>query len=153
MANTYTQIYIHFVFAVRFRKAQIHPEWEVKLHKYITGIVQNKGHKMLAINGMPDHLHLFIGYQPNESISELIKVVKTESTKWVIQKKLVHAPFSWQEGYGAFSHSRSQVDHVCKYIQNQKQHHLKKSFYIEYIEMLKRYDIPYDERYIFKDLE
>ena len=153
MADTYTQLYIQFVFAVQNRKSLIHPEWELELHKYITGIIQNKSHKMIAINGMPDHLHLFIGFQPVDHMSELIKVVKGESSKWMKERNLVNGRFRWQEGYGAFSYSRSHIDRVYHYIQNQKEHHKKKTFRQEYIELLEKFDIYYDEKYIFKSVE
>lgn len=150
MANTYSQLYIHFVFAVQNRKSLIHPDWEEELYKYITGMIQKKGHKMIAINGMPDHLHIFVGYQPKESMSELIKVVKGESSKWIREKQIVQGKFRWQEGFGAFSYSRSHIDRVYKYIENQKEHHRKKTFREEYIDLLEKYEIDYDERYIFK---
>ena len=153
MADTYTQLYIQFVFAVQNRKSLIHPEWELELHKYITGIIQNKSHKMIAINGMPDHLHMFIGFQPVDHMSELIKVVKGESSKWIKERNLVNGRFRWQEGYGAFSYSRSHIDRVYHYIQNQKEHHNKKTFRQEYIELLEKFDIDYDEKYIFKSVE
>ena len=153
MADTYTQLYIQFVFAVQNRKSLIHPEWESELHKYITGIIQNKSHKMIAINGMPDHLHMFIGFQPVDHMSELIKVVKGESSKWIKERGLVKQGFRWQEGYGAFSYSRSHIDRVYHYIQNQKEHHKKKTFRQEYIELLEKFNIEYDERYIFKEVE
>jgi putative transposase len=120
MANTYTQIYIQFVFAVQNRASLINQEWEPDLYQYITGIFQNKSHKMIAINGMPDHIHIFIGYKPTDPIPELIKVVKSESSKWINQNRLVRYRFQWQKGYGAFSYSRSHIDSVYRYIQNQK---------------------------------
>lgn len=153
MADTYTQLYIQFVFAVQNRKSLIRPEWETELHKYITGIVQNKSHKMIAINGMPDHLHMFIGFQPVDHMSELIKVVKGESSKWIKEKGFVRGRFRWQEGYGAFSYSRSQIDRVYHYVMNQKEHHKTKTFREEYIELLEKFDVDYDERYIFKPVE
>lgn len=115
-------------------------------------IIQNKGHKMIAINGMPEHLHMFIGYEPKESMSELIKVVKGESSKWVKDKNYVRGKFRWQEGFGAFSYSRSHIDRVYKYIQNQKEHHRNKTFLEEYVELLEKFDVDYDERYIFKPI-
>ena len=153
MANTYTQIYIQFVFAIQNRISLIKPKWEDELYKYITGIIQNKSHKMIAINGMPDHLHMFIGLEPVESISRLIKVVKGESSKWVTDRGLVPGKFTWQKGYGAFSYSRSHIDRVYNYVKNQKEHHKKKTFREEYIELLKKFDVDYDERYIFKPIE
>lgn len=150
MADTYTQIYIQFVFAVQNRSSLIHPEWENDLHKYITGIIQNKSHKMIAINGMPDHLHLFIGFRPVDHISELIKVVKGESSKWIKEQGLVQGKFRWQEGYGAFSYSRSHIDRVYHYIMNQKEHHRTKTFLEEYTDLLEKFKVDFDKRYIFK---
>lgn len=153
MANTYTKLYIQFVFAVQNRRSLIRPEWEEELYKYITGIIQNKSHKMIAINGMPDHLHMFIGFQPVDHMSELIKVVKGESTKWIKEQGYADGSFKWQAGYGAFSYSRSHIDRVYHYIQNQKEHHRKKSFREEYTELLKKFDVDYDERYIFTEVK
>jgi REP element-mobilizing transposase RayT len=152
MSNTYTQLYIHFVFAVKYREAIIHEEWENRLQKYITGVVQNNGHKLLAINTMPDHLHLFIGLNPKQSISELMKLVKGDSSEFVNKEGFTKRKFYWQEGYGAFSNSRSQIDSVVKYILNQKEHHARQTFRDEYLEILKGYEIEYDEKYIFQDL-
>jgi len=152
MANTYTQLHIQFVFAVQNRASLIRPEWETELHKYITGIVQNKSHKMIAINGMPDHLHMFIGFEPVDHMSELIKVVKGESTKWIQDRGFTSGKFKWQEGYGAFSYSRSHVKRVYHYVKNQKEHHRKKTFREEYIELLEKFEVDYDERYLFKEL-
>jgi putative transposase len=153
MADTYTQLYIQFVFAVQNRKNLIRPEWEPELHKYITGIIRNKSHKMIAINGMPDHLHMFIGFQPVDHMSEFIKVVKGESSKWIKERGLVKGRFRWQVGYGAFSYGRSQIDRVYHYIMNQKKHHKKKTFRQEYIELLEKFGVEYDERYIFKKVK
>jgi len=150
MADTYTQIYIQFVFAVQNRVSLIRPEWEEELFKYITGIVQNKSHKMIAINGMPDHLHMFVGFGPADHISEFIKVVKGESSKWIKDRNLVKGKFNWQEGYGAFSYSRSHIDRVYHYIMNQKKHHQIRTFQDEYRELLKKFDVDFNERYIFK---
>ncbi len=149
MADTYTKLYIQFVFAVQNRVSLIQPEWESDLHKYITGIIQNKSHKMIAINGMPDHLHIFIGFQPVDHMSELIKVVKGESTKWINENGLVNGKFKWQEGYGAFSYSRSHIDRVYHYVMNQKAHHKRRSFREEYIALLEKFGVDYDERYLF----
>ena len=131
----------------------IKPDWSERLHKYITGIVQNNGHKLLAINSMPDHLHLFIGLNPNQSISEIMRLVKGDSSEFINKQALTERKFHWQDGYGAFSNSRSQIDNVVKYIMNQQEHHNKKTFIEEYIELLKNYAVEYDEKYIFKDLE
>ena len=152
MANTYTQLYIHCVFAVKFRKAVIQSDWEECLHKYITGIVQNNGHKMLAINSTYDHMHLFVGLNPSQSISDMMRLVKGDSSEFINKHRLTQGKFKWQAGYGAFSNSRSQIDDVVKYILNQKTHHHKKTFKEEYLEILKEYDVDYDEKYIYKDL-
>jgi putative transposase len=152
MPNTYTQLYIHCVFAVKFRRAVIQPEWEDSLHKYITGIVQNNDHKMLSINSVPDHLHLFVGLNPSQSISEMMRLVKGDSSEFINKEKFIDSKFHWQDGYGAFSNSRSQIDSVVKYIINQKQHHKKKTFKEEYLKMLKSYEVDYNEKYLFQDL-
>jgi putative transposase len=150
MANTYTQIHIQCVMAVKYRQSLIQPEWKDQLQKYITGITQNYGHKMLAINNMPDHLHMFFGFRPNQSLSDLMRIVKSESTKWINDKQFTPAVFSWQEGYGAFSYSRSHVNKVTEYVLNQEEHHRHKTFLEEYEQFLKQFEIPYEERYIFK---
>lgn len=153
MANTYTQIHIQCVIAVKFRQSLIQKEWKERLHKYITGIVQNNGHKMLAINSMPDHLHLFFGFRPNQSLSDLMRIIKGESSEWVNIRQFNPVVFRWQEGYGAFSYSRSQVQVVTDYIMNQEEHHKKRSFLEEYEEFLKQFEIEYDGKYIFKEPE
>jgi putative transposase len=152
MPNTYTQIHIQFVFAVKFRGALLHSSWKDELHQYITGIVQNKNHKMLQINAMPDHLHMLIGYRPDEHMSQLIQVVKSESTKWINDHHLTSQKFGWQDSFGAFSYSKSHVPDVIRYIQNQEQHHRRHTFLEEYVAFLKAFEIKYDERYIFKEL-
>jgi putative transposase len=150
--NTYTQIHIQFVFAVKYRKALIQPNWKDDLHQYITGIVRNKTHKMLQINTMPDHLHMLIGFRPDAHMSQLIQVVKSESSKWINDQQLTPVKFNWQEGFGAFSYSKSHVQNVIRYIQNQEQHHRKQTFLEEYLDFLKAFEIEYEERYIFKAL-
>ncbi|MFM9908988.1 MAG: IS200/IS605 family transposase [Chitinophagaceae bacterium] len=149
MANTYTQLHIQIVFAVKYRSALINPNWKEHLHKYITGIIQSNGHKMLQINSMPDHAHILLGMRPTQSISSLVQHVKSESTKLINNEKISHFPFAWQEGFGAFSYSKSQVPEVIRYIQNQEIQHRKESFLREYIRMLKSSDILFDEKYIF----
>ncbi|MCH8568723.1 MAG: IS200/IS605 family transposase, partial [Balneolales bacterium] len=141
MANTYTQIHIHSIFAVQNRQSMINQSWEIELYKYMTGIVHNNGHKVLQINGMPDHVHILIGMRPIQSLSELIQQVKQNSSKWINENRFATSRFSWQEGFGAFSHSKSQVQTVIKYIQNQKEHHKRKSFLEEYIEFLKKWGV------------
>ncbi len=152
MANTYTQIHIQFVFAVKYRAGVIHSSWKDELYKYITGIVQNNNHKMISINGMPDHIHILIGIRPSQSISDLMKDIKSNSSKWINEKKFVKEKFEWQEGYGAFSYSKSQLKDVISYIENQEEHHAKKSFIDEYINFLNKFEIDFDEKYIFKEL-
>jgi len=152
MPNTYTQLYIHCVFAVKYRNALISRTWEERLHQYITGILQNNGHKLLAINSMPDHLHLFVGLNPQQSISDMMRLVKGDSSEFINKERFTGSKFYWQEGYGAFSNSRSQIDSVVKYIMNQKQHHSQKTFKEEYLDILKDYAVEYDEKYIFHDL-
>ena len=152
MANTYTQIHIQFVFAVRFREAVIHSSWKDELYRYMTGIVQNNKHKLIAINGMPDHIHILIGMRPTQSISDLMQDIKGSSSKWINQKGFIKGKFEWQEGYGAFSYGKSQVKDVIAYIENQEQHHSKKTFRDEYLDFLKKFDVEYDEQFIFKEM-
>ncbi|HEX7014298.1 MAG TPA: IS200/IS605 family transposase [Cyclobacteriaceae bacterium] len=149
MPNTYTQLYVQFVFAVQNRFCLISPEWEEELKMYITGIVQNHKHKMIAINGMPDHLHVFVGLHPTQSISDLMQVTKGDSSEWINKNKFVRGRFTWQDSYGAFSYSRSQIDKVYQYIMNQKEHHKKTTFIEEYINLLEEFGVNYDPRYIF----
>ena len=151
MPNTYTQIHIQFVFAVKFRKALIEDSYKQELYQYITAIVQSYGHKMLAINGVADHIHIFIGMRPTQSISDLMQDIKGNSSKWVNDKKFLKVKFEWQGGYGAFSYSKSHVQNVINYVKNQEKHHAKQTFRAEYIDFLKKFDIEYDERYIFQD--
>jgi putative transposase len=152
MANTYTQIYIHIVYAVENRISLIKDQWREELHKYITGIIQNNKHKLIAINSMADHIHIFIGMKPIQALSDLLQDIKEYSSKWINRKKFVLGQFNWQAGYGAFSYSHSHIDSVVKYIQNQKRHHQKKTFRQEYIKFLEKFHVEYDERYIFKDV-
>ena len=151
MPNTYTQLYIQFVFAVKFRAALIKADWKERLLKYITGIFQANNHKMIQINCMPDHIHIFIGMSPHQSISSLIQNVKTESSKWINDQGFCSGKFAWQEGYGAFSYSKRHIQQVIQYIQNQEQHHKKKTFLEEYKLFLKMFEIKYEENYIFKE--
>ena len=153
MANTYTQIFLQFIFAPKFRASLIQPSWEDELYKYITGIVQNNKHKMLAINGMPDHVHFLIGFHTTQTISDLMQDVKAYSSKWINEKRFVKSRFEWQEGYGGFSYSKSQLTQVIKYIMNQKEHHKKTTFMDEYKEFLKKFEIQFDEKYIFREPE
>ena len=149
MPNTYTQIYIHFVFSVQNRQCLISNSWEDELYKYITGIVTANKHKLLAINGMPDHIHLLVGVKPHQSISDLMQDVKGSSSRWINLKKFVRGKFSWQSGYGAFSYSHSQLDTVIKYIMHQKEHHKKETFKEEYLKILQAFEVKYDNKYLF----
>jgi len=153
MPNTYTQIHIQLVFTVQNRECIVSSEWENDLYKYITGIIQNNNHKVLAINGMPDHLHVLIGMRPTQSLSDLLQDIKGDSSKWINQKHFLKGHFSWQEGYGAFSYSKSQISNVIHYINNQTEHHKKISFLDEYIKMLEEYEIQYDTRYLFSTVD
>lgn len=153
MANTYTQIHIQTIFAVQNRQSLIQKEWQEELYKYITGIVQNNNHKVLQINGMPDHIHLFIGMRPSQSLSDLMKIVKGDSSEWINKKRFAKGKFSWQAGYGAFSYAKSQAPKVIRYIQNQEEHHREKTFTEEYLDFLKAFEIDYEERFIFKPVE
>ena len=149
MANTYTQCYFHLVFAVKNRVALIHKSWKDELEMYITGIIQNSKHKLLAIGSMPDHIHIFIGFNVNQLIPDLVEEIKTSSNAWIKQKKFLVNKFEWQKGYGAFTHSRSKIDHVIKYIGNQENHHLEKSFREEYLEILIKNEIEFKNEYVF----
>ncbi len=149
MPNTFTQIYIHIIFAVKNRNALIRTQWEDKLYQYITGIVKNKNQKMMQINGMPDHIHFLAGMKPDYCISDLVREIKKSTVDYIKENKLTKFNFNWQSGFGAFSVSHSQIDKVVKYIINQKEHHKKKSFKEEYLDFLKKYNVEYDERYVF----
>lgn len=149
MANTYTQSYFHLVFAVKNREALIMKQWKNELEMYITGIVQNHKHKLLAINSMPDHIHIFIGYNVNHLIPDLVEEIKTSSNAWIKQMKYTKFNFEWQKGYGAFTHSHSHIDRVVKYIANQQKHHRKRPFREEYLEMLRKNEIKYNDAYLF----
>ncbi len=151
MANTYTQIHLHAIFGVQNRISLINTSWKNDLYKYITGIIQNNKHKVLVINGMPDHIHILFGMRPYQSLSELMQDVKGSSSKWINKKGFVKGRFSWQEGYGAFSYSKSQLKNVINYIGNQEEHHKKRSFTEEYLELLQKFDIDYNENYIFHE--
>ena len=153
MANTFTQLHIQIVFAVRGRQNLIQSKHNNIIQKYITGIVQNKGHKLIAINNMPDHVHIFIGYSPTETLSGLIRDIKSNSSNFINEQKWFLGNFSWQKGYGAFSYSHSHVDAVCKYIATQQDHHKKKTFKIEYIELLQKFDVDYKPQYLFDWIE
>jgi len=149
MANTYTQCYVHLIFSPKNRQALISKVWKLEFEKYITGIIQNRKHKLLAIGAMPDHIHILIGYNLNELIPNLVEEIKTSSTTWIKEKRLSTYKFEWQHGYGAFTHSRMQIDTVVNYILNQEQHHKKKSFKDEYLEILFKNGVEFKEEYLF----
>ena len=153
MANTYTQIHIQAVFAVQNRISLIGKDWKEELYKYITGLVQNQGHKVLQINGMPDHVHILLGLRPTQALADLMQMVKEDSSKWINTKGFVKGKFSWQSGYGAFSYSKNQVPRVINYIQDQEKYHSKRSFLEEYEELLKIHKIEYDQQYLFKPIQ
>jgi putative transposase len=153
MSDTYSQIYIQTVFAVKGRESLILSDWEERLYRYITGIVQTSGQKMLAINGMPDHLHFFIGMKPSCCLSDLVREIKKSSNEFVNDNGLTKFKFSWQEGFGAFSYGHSQLDIVIRYIMNQKDHHKKKTFREEYTGLLKKFNVEYNEQYLFDWIE
>ena len=153
MANTYTQIYIQVVFAVQGRYNLIPKQHKEELHKYITGIIRNKNQKLIAINSMPDHIHIFIGMKPDIALSDLVRDIKNNSSKFINHKKWMRGKFNWQEGFGGFSYGHSQIDAVVKYIQSQEKHHARRTFKEEYIELLEKFNIDYDEKYLFKWIE
>ena len=153
MANTYTQIYLHIVFSVKGRLNLIQKDWKEELHKYICGIVNGKEQKVYAIGGVADHIHILVSIKPNIALSDLVRDIKASSSKWINENKFLEGKFSWQKGYGAFSYSRSQRDNVIKYILNQENHHKKNTFKAEYMELLKKFDVKYDEQYLFEFYE
>jgi REP element-mobilizing transposase RayT len=153
MSDTLSKIYIHLVFTVRYRRHLIRAEWEEELHRYITGIFRKKGQQMLAINGMPDHLHIFFVMRPMCSLADLVREVKKASTVFINERYYPVTKFRWQVGYGAFSYSSSQVDTVIRYIQNQKEHHQKKSFREEFLEFLEYFEVAYSEEELSRWLD
>ncbi|MGB3131591.1 MAG: IS200/IS605 family transposase [Saprospiraceae bacterium] len=153
MSNTYSQIYIQIIFAVRGRQNLIQEQHRDELHKFITGIVRNRDQKLLAIFVMPDHTHLLVGIKPILAISDLVRDVKAGSSKFINDNHLVNGKFNWQEGFGAFSYSKSQIDHVIKYILNQKEHHKRQTFKAEYLEFLRKFEVEFNEKYLFDWIE
>ena len=149
MAGTFSQIYIHVVFAVEGRENLIGKQIKEELNKYIAGIIKGKGQKPIIVNGMPDHIHVFVGLKPAMAISDLVRDIKNNSTNFINDKKIVKGKFCWQEGFGAFSYGHSQIGNVYNYILNQEQHHTKRKFKDEYLELLKKFEIPYDDKYVF----
>ena len=153
MAGTYSQLYIQIVFAVKGRENLINNLWKDELHKYISGIIKGKNQKSIIVNGMPDHIHAFVGLRPSMSISDLVRDIKNNSSNFINEKKFIKGKFSWQEGFGAFSYSHSDIEKVYQYILNQEQHHKKINFKNEYLELLKKFEIEFDEKYLFEWIE
>ncbi len=153
MPNTYSQLHVQIVFPVKNRASLIHSSWEEKLYKYTTGIVQNNGQKLLAINGMPDHIHILIGMTTDCCLSDLVREIKKSSNNFINENKLTSSHFEWQQGFGAFSYSKDSIPRVAGYIQNQKTHHQQKTFKQEYIQLLEEFDVDYKPEYIFQDIE
>jgi REP element-mobilizing transposase RayT len=153
MANTFSQIYIQTVFAVSGRESLIKPAFKEELYKYMTGIIRNQKQKLIAINGMPDHVHILIGLRPAMALADLIQQIKVDSTHFINKRKLLHGRFNWQEGYGAFSYGHSQLDTIIRYIQNQEKHHVRQSFKSEYMSLLRKFDIGFEEKYVFEFIE
>jgi len=150
MANTYSQMYDQIVFAVQGRENSIPQKNKEELHKYITGIIKNREQKLLAVNCMPDHTHILIGFKPNICISDLVRDIKTATSLFIKEKRWVKGKFYWQEGFGSFTYSHSQLTDLINYIRNQEEHHKRKSFKEEYLELLKKFDIEYNEQYLFE---
>lgn len=153
MAGTYSQIYIQAVFAVKGRENLIHKDWRDELHKYISGIITGKQQKSIIVNGVSDHVHCFVGLKPSMAVSDLIRDIKNNSSKFINEREFVKGKFQWQEGYGAFSYAHSQVEQVYNYILNQEAHHQKKTFRQEYLEFLTKYEIEHKPEYLFEWLE
>ena len=149
MSGTYSQIYIQIVFAVKGRESLISQNWKDELNKYIAGIIKGKNQKPIIVNGMSDHIHAFVGLKPSMKISDLVRDIKNNSTNFINENKFVRGKFFWQEGYGAFSYSHSQIGNVYNYILNQEEHHKKETFHEEYLNFLKKYEIEFDEKYLF----
>ncbi len=153
MANTYSQLYVQIVFAVKGRQNLISNKWKDELYKYITGIVANENQKLIAINGMPDHIHILIGIKPNKALSDLVRDIKANSSRFINEKRWINVKFEWQSGFGAFTYSHSHLANVINYIQHQEEHHQTKTFKEEYIGFLKAFEIDYKNEYVFEELK
>jgi putative transposase len=151
MANSYTQIHIQAVFAVKYREGLLHREWRDELLMYLNGTMRNLNHKVLALNGVEDHVHIFFGMNPDVSVSKTLQIVKGESSEWINKRKFCRHHFEWQSGYGAFSYRKSDVPEIIKYVRNQAEHHKHVSFIEEYKALLTEFDVQFDERYILKE--
>jgi REP element-mobilizing transposase RayT len=150
MPGTFSQLYIQIVFAVKGRRNLIDKKWKDELYKYISGIITNKGHKSIIVNGVSDHIHIFVGLKPSMAISDLVRDIKNNSSNFINDKKFLESKFSWQEGYGAFSYAHYQIEQVYNYILNQEKHHHKQTFKDEYLEFLEKFQIEYNEKYLFE---
>lgn len=153
MAGTYSQIYIQYVFAVKGRQNLLHKTWRKEVFKYISGIIKAKGQKPIIVNGVTDHVHVFVGLKPSMNISDLVRDIKNNSSKFINEQGWIRGRFSWQKGYGAFSYAHSQIDNVYQYILNQEEHHRKKTFKEEYLEFLQKFEVEYNEKYLFDWLD
>jgi putative transposase len=153
MANTYHQIYLQTVFAVKYRNAVIDNAWKNELLGVIGNLINESNCKTIIVNGVEDHVHCFFGLKPVMSVSDVMKIVKAKSSKYINDHSLTKVRFEWQEGYGLFSYGQSQIDAVYKYIQNQEEHHKKQTFREEYVNFLQKFNVPFDEQYIFEDLK
>ncbi|MBK8503228.1 MAG: IS200/IS605 family transposase [Saprospiraceae bacterium] len=153
MAGTFSQIYIQYVFAVKGRQNLLHKPWRDEVFKYMSGIIKAKGQKAIIVNGVENHAHVFVGLKPSMNISDLVRDIKNNSSKFINEQKFVRGKFSWQEGYGVFSYSHSQVEAVYQYILDQESHHQKTTFREEYVDLLNKFEIDFDERYLFEDMD
>jgi len=153
MAGTYSQIYIQYVFSVKGRENLLQKPWRDEVFKYISGIIKGKNQKTIIVNGVADHVHVFVGLRPAMNISDLVRDIKNNSSNFINEQKFLKRKFSWQEGYGVFSYAHSQIKNVYHYIENQEKHHRKKTFKEEYIDFLQRFEIDYNEKYLFEWLD
>ena len=152
MANTYSQLYVQIVFAVKGRQNLVSKNNKDEIYKYITGIITNHKQKLIVINGMPDHIHILVGIKPDISLSDLVRDIKSNSSKFINEQKWINGKFEWQTGFGAFSYGHSQLTTVIKYIENQEEHHKTKTFKEEYIAFLKLFNIDFKNEFIFDDI-
>ncbi len=153
MAGSYSQIYVQYVFAVKGRQNLLQKPWRDEVFKYISGIIKGKNQKPIIVNGVSDHVHIFVGLKPAMNLSELVRDIKNNSSNFINEQKYIKGKFSWQEGYGAFSYAHSQIEQVYRYILNQEEHHKAKTFKEEYIDFLQKFEVEYDEKYLFDWLE
>lgn len=150
MAGTFSQIYIQYIFAVKGRQNLLHKPWRDDVFKYISGIIKGKNQKPIIVNGVSDHIHVFVGLRPSMNISDLVRDIKNNSSNFINEQKFLKRKFSWQEGYGAFSYSHSHIERVFQYIANQEAHHKKKTFKEEYLNFLRQFEVEYNEKYLFE---